>query len=76
MGLLLEAYKTRLGVSEFNGISYNISELIVPQNLDTLDDDFTEKEITQVIKALPNSHALRLDGFNGLFNRKAWSIIK
>ena len=33
-------------------------------------------EIEQVIKNLPNSHAPGPDGFNGLFIKKCWNIIK
>lgn len=75
-GLLLEAFRGRLGVSDFAGISYNLLELIQSQSLDYLDDDFSQEEIIQVIKSLPNSHAPGPNGFNGLFIKKTWAIIK
>jgi len=71
---LWSSYKDRLGVSEFLGISYDLNSLLSSQNLE--DDDFTQEEIDVVIKSLPNIHALGLDGFNGLFIKKCWNIVK
>lgn len=65
-----------MGVTDFNGISYNLEELLLPQNLDDQDVDFSEEEIEMVIKSLPNSHALGPDGFNSLFIKKCWNIVK
>lgn len=46
------------------------------QNLDLLDAEFSTEEIEYIIKTLPNSHAPGLDGFNGLFIKKCWPLIK
>lgn len=75
-GLLFEAYKNRLGVCEFLGIPYNLAGLFDQLDLECLVTDFSEQEILQVIKELPNSHAPGPDGFNGLFIKKTWPIIK
>jgi hypothetical protein len=65
-----------MGVSEFSGISYNLSELLTPMDLDGLDADLNNEEIEVVIKSIPNSHAPSPDGFNGLFIKKCWNIVK
>jgi hypothetical protein len=68
--LLWNAFKQRMGVSEFSGISYDLHNLLSPLDLDGLDSDFSQEEIDLVIRTLPNSHALGPDGFNGLFIKK------
>jgi hypothetical protein len=45
-------------------------------NHQDLDRDFTQEEIAATIKNLPNSHAPGPDGFNGLFIKSCWDIIK
>jgi hypothetical protein len=44
--------------------------------LDSLTRPFEEKEMDDVIKHMPVDRAPRPDGFNGLFLKKCWSIIK
>jgi hypothetical protein len=41
--ILWNAYKNRLGVSEFQGISYNVGSLLQTHNLENLNDDFSNK---------------------------------
>jgi len=74
--LLWTAYKNRMGVSEFTNISYDLSSLLTAHNLEELDENFSDHEIDLVIKNLPNSHAPGPNGFNGLFIKKCWNIIK
>jgi len=75
--LLWAAFKNRLGISESPTMAYNLSDLLTAHDLNGLDDDFSQDEIDTVIKKnLPNSHAPGLDGFNGLFIKKCWSIVK
>jgi hypothetical protein len=57
-------------------MAYNLSDLLTVHNLDHLDEDFSQNEIDMVIKDLPNNHAPWHDGFNGLFIKKCWNIIK
>lgn len=54
----------------------NLEEIIQPYNLRHLDDQFTIDEIETVAKEFPTDRAPGLDGFNGLFLRKFWNIIK
>ena len=74
--LLWESYKQRLGNCEFSNIHYDLSTLLIEQNLDHLDTKFSQTKIEVVIKSLPNSHAPRPDGFNGLFIKKSRDIIR
>lgn len=46
------------------------------QDLDFLADDFSSTKIDAVIKDLPNNHAPGPDGFNRLFIKKHWPIVK
>lgn len=75
-GILWNAFKARLGTSEFQGISYDLESLLHRHDLEFLTEDFSDTETTNVIKEKPNSHAPGPDGFNGLFIKKCWSIIK
>jgi len=74
--LLCTAFKHRLGVSEFTGMSYNLSNILLEHNLKGLDADFSQEEIEGVIRNLLNNHAPGPDGFIGLFIKKCWSTIK
>jgi len=74
--LLWESYKQRLGICEFSNIHYDLSTLLTEHNLDHLDIEFSQTKIEAVIKSLPNNHAPGPDGFNGLFIKKSWDIIK
>jgi hypothetical protein len=65
-----------MGVSEFSGMSYNLSDLLIEHDLEGLDAEFSQEEIEMVIKTLPNNHAPRPDGFNGLFIKNCQHIFK
>jgi len=76
--ILWDSFKGRMGISDFKGILYDLSSLInaLPMDHLDLDSDFSQEEITVIIKGLPNSHAPGPDGFNGLFIKTCWDIIK
>jgi hypothetical protein len=57
-------------------MAYKLSTLLAAYNLDDLDGDFSQEEMDMVVKNLPNNHAHGPDGFNGLFIKKCWSIVK
>ena len=65
-----------MGVNNFQGISYNLAELLTNHDLSSLDESFSIDEIVMTIKALPSSHAPSPEGFNGFFIKKCWGIIK
>lgn len=74
--ILWEAYKERLGTSEFNSIEYEFNSILTSHNLEMLDVAFSEEEIQAVIRGLPNSHALGPDGFNGSFIKNVGVSLK
>jgi hypothetical protein len=74
--ILWNAFTDRLGTSEFQGIHYDLSTLLQSQDFSSITAEFSTEEIESVIKDLPNSHAPGPDGFNGLFIKKCWHIIK
>lgn len=43
--LLWIAFKQRMGVSEFSGMSYNLSDLLIEHDLEGLDAEFSQEEI-------------------------------
>lgn len=74
--MLWTAFKSRLDVSEFQGVYFDLNSLLTQHNLNHLGNDFSQEEIDTVIQNLPNSHAPGPDGFNGLFIKRCWNIIK
>jgi ADP-heptose:LPS heptosyltransferase len=74
--LLWTTFKTRLGISEFQYMAYDLSNLISAHNLEQLDADFSQEEIDLVIRELPNNNAPGPDGFNGLFIKRCWHTIR
>lgn len=70
VGILWEAFKNRLGVTEFQGIAYDLTRLLERVQLDHLADDFNVEEIKAVISDMPLNHAPGSDGFNSKFIKK------
>lgn len=74
--LLWEAFKQRLGISEFSFISYDLANLLhLSHDLDFLELPFSKKEIDEVVKNLPTDKSPGPDGFNTNFIKKCWNII-
>jgi hypothetical protein len=57
-------------------MEYDLSSILTAHNLEKLDVEFNQQEIESVIRNLPNSHALGPNGFNGMFIKKFWEIVK
>lgn len=75
--ILWEAYKGRLGISEFHDMAFNLGNLFPnPVDLSMLDEPFTHDEIDQVVAHLQLDKAPEPDGFNTDFVRRCWPIIK
>jgi hypothetical protein len=74
--LLWEEYKARLGCSAQTQMFFNIHELVQQHNLQHIETPFTKEDIDNVVKKLPTDKAPGPDGFNELFIKKAWHIIK
>lgn len=76
LDILWEAYKDRLGKSEFQSIQCNLTGLFSnPLDLSWLEEPFTHKEIDQVVAHLLVDKSPGPDGFNINFFKKYWPII-
>jgi hypothetical protein len=76
--ILWKAFKERMGKSYSTNMLFNIQELYPSQNFDLFDSlevPFTEKEIEDVIKDLPNEKSPGHDDFNNEFLKCCWPII-
>jgi len=77
--ILLEAYKDRLGQTEYGAMLLDLETLLSqspPVDLSFLEEPFTNEEIDQVIASLPTDKSPGPDSFNTDFIKKCWPIIK
>jgi len=74
--VLWVSFKSRLGISDFSDMVYNLTYLLQGHDVEHLEEDFSIEDIHNVTKALPNCHSPGPDGFNGLFIKKCSHIIK
>ena len=74
--IIWKSYKDRLGKAINPPMLFNLEELIQPKDLSELEAPFSMDEIDQVIKDIHSDRAPGPDGFNGLFLKKRWNIIK
>ena len=75
--LLFMAYKSRMGVSLNPQMHFDLQHLIqLDVDLSSLVEPFTIEEIDQVVKNMPADKVPGPDGFNGLFLKKCWPMIK
>ncbi|XP_066360901.1 uncharacterized protein [Miscanthus floridulus] len=74
--LIWDAFKQRLGISEFMGMDFDLEDLLTFHlDLSTLEDDFGAKEINSIILELLTDKSPGPDGFNNEFIKKCWSFI-
>ena len=75
--MLLVGFRNRMGISLQPHMAFDLPALIPRNvNLDSLVTPFTKEEIDAIILDLPNDKSPGPDGFNNLFFKKAWPIIK
>jgi len=75
--LIYDYYSDILGKPFTRSHGINFQHLGIPQlELEHLGDCFSEAEIWETIKELPNDRAPGPDGFTGIFYKVAWPIIK
>jgi hypothetical protein len=55
---------------------FNLQQMISQHNLEQIETPFTNRSIDNIVKNMPPDKAPRLDGFNGVFIKKCWDIIK
>jgi hypothetical protein len=75
--ILWEAFKERLGKSEFSHIYFDLDSLISGEpGLDDLQAPFTTEEIDAIVSNLPSGKSPGPDGFNTDFLKKCWNVTK
>ena len=75
-GVLWDSYKNRMGNSTGIQMGFDLHRLLPRvEGLEVLSRPFDKTEIDLVIKHMPSDKAPGLDGFNGLFLKRCWSII-
>jgi hypothetical protein len=76
-GVLWASYKERLGLSEGINMQFDLTRLIKKvSGLDEISLPFLMEEMELVLKQMPADKAPGPDGFNGLFLKKCWSLVK
>lgn len=74
--LIWESFKQRLGVLEYEGMLFNLNELMTTcPDLAELEADFTKEEIDGVISQLTGDKSPGPDGFNNEFIKACLLII-
>jgi hypothetical protein len=72
-----QCYKGRMGICIPTGNPFDISEILsLVDDLSPLVEPFGEEEISNIVKYMKTDRAPGPDGFNGLFLKKCWHILK
>jgi hypothetical protein len=76
-GMLWSEYRERLGTSVPINMQFDLDRLITRvSGLQELTTPFLKEEIDLVIMEMPSDRAPGPDGFNGMFLKKCWNIVK
>jgi hypothetical protein len=57
-------------------MQFDLQALVQNKDLQSIQGIFTKQDINNVIKYMPSDKAPGPDGFNGVFLKKCWTIIK
>jgi hypothetical protein len=74
--IIWNSYKNRLGITNNLVMNFDLDHLVTRYELSHLDVPFTLEEIGTVLKEITPDKSPGPDGFNGLFMKKSWDIIK
>jgi hypothetical protein len=74
--LIWEEYRKRMGCTTHPEMKFNFNEIVHEQDLQSIVGPFSKEDIDQVVKIMPCDKALGPDGFNGMFIKKCWHIIR
>jgi hypothetical protein len=74
--LIWEEFKKRLSYSVHSKMQFELANLIHHHSLRQIDTPFTKEDVDKVISKMTLDKAPGPDGFNNLFLRKCWHIIK
>lgn len=74
--LLWQAFKDRMGNTEFSQMLFNLSDLMQPSNeLEQLQAPFLKEEIDDIVSRLPNNKSPGPDGFTNEFLKCCWPLV-
>jgi hypothetical protein len=73
---LWDEYKNMLGSSMQPTMRFNLQELVQSHDLQSIAEPFSKEDIDKVISTIPNDKAPGPNGFNELFLKKCWHLIK
>src|SRR4051794_35974295 len=77
--ILWKAFKERMGCADSPQMCFNLSDSfgigMDSDTRDSLEVPFSDKEIEEVVKDLPNEKSPGPDGFNNEFIKSCWSVI-
>jgi hypothetical protein len=74
--ILLNSIKDKLGCSEHGKMSFNLDTLIQSVIIADMYTPFSREEIDVLVKELTTDKAPGADGFNGMFIKHRWHIVK
>jgi hypothetical protein len=76
-GLLWSSFRSRMGSTSSPTMLFDLQQLINPVNdLENLSAPLLTEEVDSVIRKMPADKAPGPDGFNGVFMKKCWQIVK
>jgi hypothetical protein len=77
--ILWKAFKERMGNIDNTSMQFNLREILGTRldhdSMKALEEPFSQKEIEDVVKDLPNEKSPGPDGFNNEFIKNCWHII-